>query len=138
MKNDSIIFEREKQKISLFGRELFLSETMTSDFMQLSQFVIDENQNSDTTFIIMQNAQALHNGLKCNLEVIPKWRIFKRRAMKKLISLKNLTNNLSQKQLAKYSREVLILDGLINPDDEENKKKVEAENQATLDPSKVT
>ena len=115
-----MIFERKKIEIDILGKTLYLTESNAKDFIDLTQFIIENNQNKDLSFLVYQNAYSIHNALIYNVTIIPKWRIIKRIKMKQLISVHNLMKELSSSEINKLSGEVSILEGL-----KVSKKKVE-------------
>jgi len=111
-KKEDILFNKNQIEVFLFGRKLFLSESTTRDYIDYTQFSIENNQNKSIDFLLFQSAHVLHCALKCNFDSIPKFRFIKRRVVKWLISEKNIMDNLSQSQLNSYVEIVLKLEGL--------------------------
>ena len=107
-----MIFERKKIEIDILGKHLFLTESNAKDFIDLTQFIIENNQNKDLSFLIYQNAYSIHNALIYNVSIIPKYRFIKRIKMKRLIRVHNLMKKLSSSEINKLSNEVSQLEGL--------------------------
>lgn len=116
------VFEKQKMKITLLGQSLWLTESNTQDFLDLTEFIIKHGQNKEIDILMYQNAYSLRNALLYNVESLPWWRFIKRFKLKRFISTRTLLKKLSRAQLNKYSELVLEIEGLKAED--EVKKKV--------------
>lgn len=117
-KSTCILFEKKKILVFLFGRKLFLAESNVKDFIDYVQFIIENNQNKETDFLLFQSAHVLHCALKYNLEIIPWYRFIKKFVLKFLISEENIMRMLGQTQMESYVQLVLKLEGLhVEPDE---------------------
>jgi len=116
---------KKTKSIELFGEKLLLSERTAGDLIALFNYVKTAKEQSDFESALFQAIQILHDALKINYEVLPWYKFLKAKRLKKLLSLMNIMNNLSQKQIFSLAEEVLELDGLkpiVNSTDDGKKK----------------
>jgi len=118
------MYDRKTKEIELFGGCYLISERIIMDVQMLEMFREKHAEGNDSQTALQIVAMTVHDGLKINLDLIPKWNLLKRRRIKKVISIEFLLNHLSSSQLLEYFHEVRRLE---NPeyDVEMGEKKTE-------------
>jgi len=116
------IFQPKIKEVSLFGYKLKLYESSTKDFLDLMQFIIENNQNKETSFLLYQDYCIIYNSLKPNLKNITWYRLDKKILFNKVLSLKFLINYLKPDVLKSFVKDSLELQELCK--EKESIKKV--------------
>lgn len=112
---------RKQKKISLFGRELILSERGAMDVLNLDR-QRDMNDN-DAVKGILYLAAALSDGMKCNWE---KAILFKRWRLKKITSPSWLVEHLSLTELIGLKDILYELENAVEEDSSKKKDSAQA------------
>jgi len=85
----SDIFEPNSKDIYMFGLRLHIYEINTKDFIEFTEFLLDNNQNSEDEFKLFQSIWLISSAFKYNLKVMSRLNP-KRFITKKLINKKFL------------------------------------------------
>lgn len=118
-----MIAEFKKREVELFGRKFTLQERTAKDVMDLAHFMANQDRNND--LYVYAAVRTATDALKNNYKTVSRWRIFQRRKIKKMTSLRYLHNNLAPRHIFELQSQIMELEGL-----EENSKKKATEKQS--------
>ncbi len=88
---DKFELYRKTDKVELFGQEFLLAERSEKDERSLAVAVSGKDV-SDSDITLATTYEVLRDGLKINIDKIPKWKVIQRYKLKRLFSNKSFAD----------------------------------------------
>lgn len=102
--------------VILGGLKLKILQRKALDVIQLAEFSRRSTERNDPAKQVFEFAKVVSDSLKANIDLLPKWRWFRRLRIKYLVRVKRLMKELSVQQLSVYALEVFKAEGLSEND----------------------
>lgn len=108
------------KQITLFGKELILSERCAADVLNLSETikVYTTEEKSSVTFYLMVSTTVIEDALKSNISNLRWYNFLKKSNLPKILNANYILKNLSQKEIMDLTKEVYELEGTSTTSDD--------------------
>lgn len=102
--------------VNIGGLKLRILQRKALDVIQLAEFSRRSTERNDPTKQLFEFAKVVSDSLRVNIDLIPKWRWFRRLRIAYLVRVKRLMREFSVQQLSVFALEVFKTEGLSEDD----------------------